>query len=181
MRIKAPRPTREEVCKMLEDGSLIEQFQDMIYKIAHNMREAHLDEDFNELVSEGYWGIMEYVPRYDPEKAALSTWVYKSAWDQMKTFCIKPSRHRLVFTDPQDNIFVVKAQENWFSSFLKMVGEDAGLLARAAVEAPEELHHAVRERAPVGSKKALKSYMEENFGWGDVEFNKAIGELSACL
>ena len=178
---KAARPTNEEVKDMMESGALITQFQDMIYRIAHNMRNTHPNENFEELVAEGYYGIALYVPGYDPEKAALSTWVYRSAWEQMKSMCINPKTHRDIPTDFTDPIFETPAHEPYLIGLFRELGEDAKCLIDTAIEAPGELQNVIRERAPKSSQRALREYMQTTLCWDDTRLSTAWLEVAECL
>ncbi len=175
------RPSQEEVQKMLADGSLIKQFKNMIFKIAHEMKAKHPNEDFEELVSEGYFGIMNYVPKYDPKKSELSTWVQKSAWGQMKNFCINVKMHRDIATEKDSSVFFHMEQKNWLPNFLRELSEDAHLLATATLEAPGQLNDVIRQTAPKTSQKALRRYMKDVLKWDNIRINIAWKEVSACL
>lgn len=178
---KQTRPSKEQVQEMLADGTLIEQFQNMVYSIAHKMVLLHKNERFDELVSEGFWGIVRYAPKYDPKKSGLSTWIYKCAWGQMKTFCIDPKTHRHIPTDFTSPIFEVEAKESWFPKLLRELNDDAKLLVMSAIEAPNELNSIVRERAPKASKEALLQYAVDTLGWDANRINLAWSEVAECL
>lgn len=175
------RPPLKEVLRMKDDGTLVEKYKNMVYKIAHDMRKVHPDENFNELVSEGWWGIMLYIDRYDPKKSTINFWIYKSAWDQMKTLCINPKTHRHIPTPPEDNVFERPEEEKWFPSLLKELTEDSILLVRAIVEAGSELDGILKERAPRSSAKKLKRYYTENFNWSKERMNRAWSEVQGVL
>ena len=178
---KETRPSKEDVQRDLADGTLIEKYQKMVFRIAHNMMKVHPAESFDELVAEGYWGILQWVPRYEPEKCSIDTWVYKSAWDVMKDFCRDPRRHRHIFVDPTTSEYTGIAKENWFTSFLWELSEDASILATTVVESPTELEHVIRETARITSRRALKEYMLKKYGWSRTRINNALREISECL
>lgn len=175
------RPAVKDVVKMLESGELVERYQDMVYDLAHKMAAQHPNERFDELVAEGYWGLMEFVPKYDPRRASINTWVYKCIWGSMKTFCINPKTHRHIPTDMTDPVFEVEAKEPWLPSLLRELNEDAKLLVIAALEAPGELAYIIRDRAPSSSRYALCNYMKNTLGWNDNQLNTAWMEVAECL
>ena len=177
----SPRPSKEEVLEMLADGSLISQYERMVYYIAHNVLSAHPRENFDDLVSEGYLGIMLYVPNYDPEKADLSTWVYKSIWGRMKTYCTDPKSKRDIPTDFSDPIFEAEAEENWLLNFAQDLRDDARTLVQIVIDSPGELAEKIRPRAPGASAKALRYFASSVLGWTPGRINCAWKEIQDCL
>jgi len=178
--MKKSRPTNAEVQEMIQDGSLVEQYQDMVYKIAHSMKNTHPIEDFDELVSIGWYWVIHRLRDYDPEKSALSTEVYNRAWRGMKSHCMSPKTHREIPTDLSDPVFHHPAEESWLSSFMRDLGEDARVLVNACIEAPAELVDILRPQAPKTSRRALRSYMKKQ-GWDTDRLNLAWEEVSASL
>ena len=92
-----------------------------------------------------------------------------------------PKTHRHIPRDFQDPVFQRPSKESFFSSILKDLSEDAGVLVKAAIEAPGELKEAIRDTAPKGSQEALKKYMTQALGWPAKRLNHAWSEVSACL
>lgn len=174
------RPSQEEVRKMVKDGSLFLNYQKMVFKIAHNLKKSHPIEDFDDLVAEGYLGILKHAPDYDPEKSSLCTWIYKSAWGRMKTLCIDPKTHREIPTDFTDPIYDQPVKSSVLS-FLKELSEDALFLISTTNESPGELFSVIRESAPATSRKALKKYMEYTIGWEIDRISNAWNEIAECF
>jgi len=175
------RPTKKEVEKMLSNGTLIKQFEKMVYEIAHEMLKKYPDENYNELVSEGFWGIVNYVPKYNPEKAELSTWLYKAAWGYMKNFCSNPKTHRHIPTDFTGTKLEIIDGNTWAINFLKGLSEEASFLANTVIEAPMELAHVLSDSSPKTSRKSLRKYLKKNTDWSERKVKQTWEEISECL
>ena len=175
------RPTKIQVEKMLKDGTLVKQFENMVYGLAHKMKAQFPNEDFDEIVSEGFWGIICMAPKYNPDKGAISTWLYKCIWGHMKNMCEHKGTHRHIPTDFTDPIFETASKGSWVSNFLNELSEDASFLARTALEAPKELQHILSDTAPMTSKKHLRKYMKNTKEWTEKRIEKTWGELEECL
>lgn len=183
MRLKMKRPTAIQLRTSLDNGSFFEHYEKMIFNIAHKMKKLHKGEDFDELVAEGYYGIASKAHEYDPTKADVSTWAYTIIWGRMKNLCINKATHRHVPTDftEKKNDIVAPVKDNWFATLVRELSEDAGLLVRAACEAPGELASVVRDTAPKKSRKALHKYLAKTLGWNKVRINSAWKEVELCL
>ncbi len=174
-------PSKEEIQKLFESGELIRKHQKMILSIAHKVQKRYPSESYDELVSEGYWGVVKCIPKYDPEKAKITTWLYQAAFYQMLSFCTSPSAHRDIPTDDEDPIFERAEEESWLCSFLRGLSEDAEFLVGAMLEAPGELKNIVRESAPKASRKFLRRYMRRELQWDAERIEKTWEEVKLCL
>lgn len=174
-------PSKEEIQKLFESGELIRKHQKMILSIAHKVQKRYPSESYDELVSEGYWGVVKCIPKYDPEKAKITTWLYQAAYYQMLSFCTSPSAHRDIPTDDKDPIFERAEEESWLCSFLRELSEDAEFLVGAVLEAPGELKNIVRESAPKASRKFLRRYMRRELQWDAERIEKTWEEVKLCL
>jgi hypothetical protein len=172
------RPSQKQVKEMLKSGTLIKQFEKMVYNIAHKMSKKYPDENYEELVSEGFWGIINYVPNYDPEKACLSTWMYKAAFGRMHYLCWNPKFHRHIPTGFKKISIVY--EEPWSINFLRELSEEASFLARTVLEAPTELAHAL-DVTPRTSRRSLRRYLKKNTDWSEKKIKRTWEELSECL
>ena len=174
-------PSKEEIQKLFESGELIRKHQKMILSIAHKVQKRYPAESYDELVSEGYWGVVKCIPKYDPEKAKITTWLYQAAYYQMLSFCTSPSAHRDIPTDDEDPIFERAEEESWLCSFLRELSEDAEFLVGAVLEAPGELKNIVRESAPKASRTFLRRYMRRELQWDAERIEKTWEEVKLCL
>lgn len=169
--------------KKLSTEEVIKKYQKMVYKIAHSLSRQH-GEDFDELVSEGYFAIIKAYPQYNPKKAKLSTWLYTCIWNAMKTYCINPKVHRHVpvdFEDPESGFSELPCKESWLSRVFREIGEEARAMIEIALEAPEELADEIRTSAPVSSGKALRAYMIDVMDWTPKKVEKIWREIQTCL
>lgn len=174
-------PNKEELQELYNSGELIKMHQKMILAIAHKIHKRYPAESFDELVSEGYWGIVKGIPKYDPEKSTITTWLYQMAYYQMLSFCTNPVTHRDIPTPEEDPVFERLEEESWLNGFLRRLSEDAELLVKAVIEAPEELKNIVRESAPKASCKFLRRYMRRKFHWDAERIEKTWEEVKLCL
>ncbi len=174
-------PSKEEIQKLFESGELIRKHQKMILSIAHKVQKRYPSENYDELVSEGYWGVVKCIPKYDPEKAKITTWLYQAAYYQMLSFCTSPSAHRDIPTDDEDPIFERAEEESWLCSFLRELSEDAEFLVGAVLEAPGELKNIVRESAPKSTQKRLRRYMQSEMQWDVERIERTWEEVKSWL
>lgn len=174
------RPSNEKVIEMLESGEIVEQYKDMLYYIAHNLRKIHPRENFDELVAEGYWLMMKYAPRYDPKKSTLSTWMYRCLWGELKNYCINPARYRHIPTDFDDPIFMIPMRDSWFTKLMRDLEGDASTLVKIIINSPSEICDLIKKEAPKGSKKAIYQYLKKQ-GWEVWRINRAWHEVKECL
>lgn len=174
-------PTQEEVIAMLESGELITRYEKLIYKIVHKLLKAHPNENFDELLSEAYWGIMVQAPRYDPKRSSLTSWVFRASYFTAKTYCINPKTHRNIPTEVEDPVFDRAEPESWLTSFLRGLGEDAEFLITAILEAPGELGNVIRNSPPRESRRTLKKHMKKTWGWTLPRWESAWNEIKANL
>jgi len=174
-------PNKEELQELYNSGELIRKHQKMILSIAHKVQKRYPAESYDELVSEGYWGVVKCIPKYDPEKAKITTWLYQAAYYQMLSFCTSPSAHRDIPTDDEDPIFERAEEESWLNGFLRRLSEDAEFLVGAVLEAPGELKNIVRESAPKASRTFLRRYMRRELQWDAERIEKTWEEVKLCL
>ncbi|RLF30309.1 MAG: hypothetical protein DRN14_00200 [Thermoplasmata archaeon] len=166
--------------------SVWEQYKEMIYNIAWKMAKQH-NEDFDELVSEGINGVMKYLPRYDSAKSSLCTWVYRSAWDEMKSYCINPKRKRHVatdfsdLTDDNDLAHQLPSTSSWIGDIMQEIGDEARALVKVVCEAPDELRKEIIRGKQERRAEALKAYMIDVLDWHPEKVNTVWREVSACL
>ena len=174
-------PNKEELQELYNSGELIKMHQKMILAIAHKIHKRYPAESYDELVSEGYWGIVKGIPKYDPEKSTITTWLYQAAYYQMLSFCTNPVTHRNIPTDDEDPIFERTEEESWLGSFLRELSEDAEFLVGAVLEAPGELKNIVRESAPKSTQKRLRRYMRRELQWDVERIEKTWEEVKSWL
>lgn len=174
-------PNKEELQELYNSGELIKMHQKMILAIAHKIHKRYPAESYDELVSEGYWGIVKGIPKYDPEKSTITTWLYQAAYYQMLSFCTNPVTHRDIPTDDEDPIFERAEEESWLGSFLRELSEDAEFLVGAVLEAPGELKNIVRESAPKSTQKRLRRYMQSEMQWDVERIERTWEEVKSWL
>ena len=174
-------PNKEELQELYNSGELIKMHQKMILAIAHKIHERYPAESYDELVSEGYWGIVKGIPKYDPEKSTITTWLYQAAYYQMLSFCTNPVTHRDVPTPEEDPIFERAEEESWLSVFLRGLGEDAELLITAILEAPGELSEVIRNESPRNIRRAITKQLKRTLGYSTVKWNRVWQEIKTNL
>lgn len=174
-------PSKEEIQKLFESGELIRKHQKMILSIAHKVQKRYPAESYDELVSEGYWGIVKGIPKYDPEKSTITTWLYQVAYYQMLSFCTNPVTHRDVPTPEEDSVFERIEEESWLNGFLRRLSEDAEFLVGAVLEAPGELKNIVKESAPKSTQKRLRRYMQSEMQWDVERIERTWEEVKSWL
>ena len=174
-------PSKEEIQKLFESGELIRKHQKMILSIAHKVQKRYPSENYDELVSEGYWGVVKCIPKYNPEKAKITTWLYQAAYYQMLSFCTNPVTHRDVPTPEEDPIFERAEEESWLSVFLRGLGEDAELLITAILEAPGELSEVIRNESPRNIRRAITKQLKRTLGYSTVKWNRVWQEIKTNL
>jgi RNA polymerase sigma factor (sigma-70 family) len=174
-------PNKEELQELYNSGELIKMHQKMILAIAHRIHKRYPAESYDELVSEGYWGIVKGIPKYDSEKSTITTWLYQAAYYQMLSFCTNPVTHRDVPTPEEDSVFERAEEESWLGSFLRELSEDAEFLVGAVLEAPGELKNIVRESAPKSTQKRLRRYMQSEMQWDVERIERTWEEVKSWL
>jgi len=160
-----------------------EQYKKMIVKIGQNLSKKY-KVPFDELLSEGVYELLRELPKYNSEKASLCTYVYRSVYFSMLTYCIKPYKEipTDLYNNEEKNPFIQKeAKTSWIKNFLNELFEEERHLIKIILEAPEELFNIIRPSAPVHSMEALKRYMIDVYDWTTEDFNVICNEIQACL
>lgn len=181
MKKSSKRISRREALRKLKDGSLIREYQDMIYKIALDLNQTHPQESLDELVSEGFFALTSMIPRYNPKKAGLSTWLYQSVWSRMKNFCIDAKKNRHIYYEDGDPIFDGPDPTPWIMDVLQDLSDDAGEIVHTILNAPEALWGIFDEFSPKTSRKYLRRYMTKKWGGDQDRYLKAFEEITLCL
>lgn len=177
------KPTKAEVEAALSSGELITQFEEMIYKMAWNFS-RRFQEDLDELVALGYFGIACFAKEYDPKKSCLSTHIYRIAWHRMSNHCRNKDRvhHTLIDFQDEERPFDVPAKaEFWLTRLCSEISDEAKALIQIVLEAPEELGDTLRTSAPLTSAKALRAYMIDALDWTPEKVDTVWREVELCL
>jgi len=183
MKVRKRRPNPESVWAA---------YGKMIMKIAHGLSEKY-KKPYDELLSEGVLRVFKNLPKWNPERAALCTYVHQCATYGMLDHCIKPMReipmghfsdnpHTIQEGKKPINPFVKKATEpNWFQTFLNELTEETHALVKVIFEAPEELCEAIKPSQPKTSQRKLRQYMIDVLDWTTTEVDRAFQEVAQCL
>lgn len=71
-------------------NTAIEKLTPMIYKMAHKYAKNHKAKDFDDLVQDGFEGLMKAYHKYDPNKGmAFSSFAYQWIWPHIKDSAFK--------------------------------------------------------------------------------------------
>lgn len=187
MKTKMRRPTPEDVWS---------EFGKMVMKIAHAISEKY-KRPYDELLSEGILRVFTKLPKWNPHRASLCTYVHQCATYGMLDYCIKPQRE-IPFSQFSENPHFASAgkkeanpwvremgeretQPNWLQSFLSEVSEETRHLVKVIFEAPEELYEAIKITQPKTSLKKLRVYMIDVLDWTTEDVNRAFQEMAQCL
>jgi hypothetical protein len=180
--MKKMKPTPEELHEKVLSGEIIEEYKGLVVSIATRLNKLHPNENLQELIAEGYWGIFTWIEDFDPKKSSINSWAYKCAWGPMKTLCTKPKLHDMIPHEPASMVFEQPINsEPWLMSFFRELGEDAYLLARVALEAPGELSQIIQENNRRESRKAIKVHMKNTHNWDKSRLESAWQEIAECL
>ena len=176
MKIKlSQKPTTESVWN---------DYHKMIMGIAHKISKQFF-KPYDELLSEGIFRVFEKLPKFDPKRSSLCTYVNRCATFGMLDYCIKPPKEiphdsHNAWGEP-NKVFDIETKPSWVKGFLAEVSEETRHLIRVFFEAPEELYEAVRPNQPKTAQKALRTYMIDALDWSQDKVEQAFREISHCL
>ena len=160
------------------------EYGKMIMKIAHGLSKKY-NKPYDELLSEGMFGVLKKLPRWEPKRASLCTYIYRCSYFKMLDLCIKPLREiPMDVYNPVEakNPFIQKEDKpNLFQKFLDELSEETRHLIKIIFEAPEELFEAIRPNKPKTSQKTLRNFMVDVMDWTTPDVNRAFAEVIECL
>ncbi len=162
------RPTVEQLKQMVEDGSLVKQYENMAYKIAHEIQGKHPQQNFEDLVQEGFLSILENLEKYDANRSTLSTWMYLTLWGQMKNVALRQEQYRHIFMDPKDMQGFSCMGFSWISEILSNLSTDAQMTVQLILGPGHR------------NLKCLRNKLRKQ-GWNDEKINFIFQEIKSCL
>jgi hypothetical protein len=150
-------------------STIWEQFGDMIHNIAWKQKDRHAGISHEELVSDAFYEVLLRLPRYNPDRGALSTFVYQNAYYALLTRACKEKREwcdsELMGADDGSIFDQQEARESFLVRARKHLTEEAFEIVQAVADVPWELADELSLRAPVRSRRALHHYMRSEKGW----------------
>ena len=160
------------------------QYENMFHSIANRIAGAGAPMH-DDLVQEGFLGVMEKLPSYDSTASSVSTWVYRVARFRMLDFIRAGARNGPVLdvTDSGEDEkpgLALPARTSWLENLLTEMGDEAQALIHAILEAPEELAQ-ITWRRPAQGLQEVESYMIDAKDWRMVCFRRSCAEIRGCI
>lgn len=133
--------------------------------------------DFDELLSEATLAYISAIPKYDPEKGAKSTFIWRVVTNQLYTYlgaCKRDKEKEVNTLHDEEDDFDPGVSPNRFWAELSV---DARDLALVTLYVADKVARLVRSRIT----KEVRSIMISDYGWDETRFELAVAELRDAL